>query len=306
MMYEPKRWDMRVSVEHDKRPLGVRVGPGDEIAPGEPRRGRTERVRLVVDEPLGGAWNMAVDEVLLEDATNTGSTNTGPMNTGPMNTAPVCLRLYRWREPTLTLGYFQAYDERRAHRPSARCPVVRRSSGGGAILHDHELTYSLAIPAGHQLARRPDDLYGRVHKTLARALGSLGVETQPHGDAATTSDASAGRAASPFLCFKRRSPVDLVQGDRKIVGSAQRRRRGAVLQHGSVLLATSLAAPEVPGPVCKGASLDVEGFASRWWEELAGELGWTPEPACLTDRQRRRAEELVAEKYGQVAWTQRR
>ena len=74
---------------------------------------------------------MAVDEALVDDAAARGT---------------CWLRFYGWAEPTLSLGYFQGHEERLAHRPSRQCPVVRRMSGGGAILHDAEITYSLAIP----------------------------------------------------------------------------------------------------------------------------------------------------------------
>ena len=87
--------------------------------------------RWMWDEPASGAWNMALDEALLESAGD-----------DPMAT----LRFYRWSEPTLSLGYFQRSAERAAHIASRDCPLVRRASGGGAILHDAELTYSLTIP----------------------------------------------------------------------------------------------------------------------------------------------------------------
>ncbi|MEM6330787.1 MAG: lipoate--protein ligase family protein, partial [Planctomycetota bacterium] len=87
--------------------------------------------RLIVDPPQPGARNMAVDEALL-DAAAAG--------------AGATLRLYRWSSPTLSLGYFQPLAARAAHPASAGCPCVRRHSGGGAIVHDHELTYSLAVP----------------------------------------------------------------------------------------------------------------------------------------------------------------
>src|SRR5271169_4762547 len=100
--------------------------------------------RLLVDPPASGAWNMAVDEALVDDAA----------------ARHACwLRFYGWSEPTLSLGYFQGYEERLAHRPSRQCPVVRRPSGGGAILHDVEITYSLAIPHAHPLAEDSTWLY---------------------------------------------------------------------------------------------------------------------------------------------------
>ena len=94
--------------------------------------------RLIIDRPLPGAWNMAVDEALLLDASENGSAS---------------LRFYGWNAPTLSLGYFQRYDDRDLHAASRDCAVVRRQTGGGAILHDRELTYSLVLPPNHPLAR---------------------------------------------------------------------------------------------------------------------------------------------------------
>src|SRR5437868_3979467 len=88
-------------------------------------------LRLIIDSPGDGAWNMAVDEALLETAANTNQAT---------------LRLYQWRQPTLSLGYFQLAADRAQHAASAACLLIRRPSGGGAILHDRELTYSIALP----------------------------------------------------------------------------------------------------------------------------------------------------------------
>ena len=118
------------------------------------------RCRLLRHAPTGGAWNMAVDEMLLEQAEGR---------------AAACLRFYRWSEPTLSLGYFQTYADRRQHGPSLRCAAVRRLTGGGAILHDAELTYSIVLPSSHPLAARRDELYRAVHGCLIEALGQLGI-----------------------------------------------------------------------------------------------------------------------------------
>ena len=88
------------------------------------------QIRLLHDPPAAGAWNMAVDEALLETAADSGVAT---------------LRFYQWNEPTLSLGYFQAATDRDQHPASRDCPLVRRASGGGAILHDRELTYSMAM-----------------------------------------------------------------------------------------------------------------------------------------------------------------
>ena len=85
--------------------------------------------------------------------------------------AAACLRFYGWSEPTLSLGYFQTYADRQEHPPSLPCAAVRRLTGGGAILHDAELTYSIVLPGTHPLAARRDELYQAVHGCLIEALG---------------------------------------------------------------------------------------------------------------------------------------
>jgi len=115
---------------------------------------------LLLDPPAAGAWNMAVDEALLEAAAEGQGT----------------LRFYRWSEPTLSLGYFQQYADRRQHEPSRQCAVVRRPSGGGAILHDIELTYSLAVPSRHPLALDRLGFYQAVHTALIAVLAEWGIE----------------------------------------------------------------------------------------------------------------------------------
>src|SRR4051812_39572627 len=95
-----------------------------------------QRCSLIIDAPADGAWNMALDEALLHAAESDGTAT---------------LRFYGWREPTLSLGYFQKHVDRALHSASENCTLVRRTSGGGAILHDRELTYSIALPKSHRL-----------------------------------------------------------------------------------------------------------------------------------------------------------
>src|SRR3954464_5256758 len=89
---------------------------------------------LIIAAPPDGAWNMALDEALLHRAETDGMAT---------------LRFYGWREPTLSLGYFQQHADRALHPASENCTLIRRASGGGAILHDRELTYSIALPKSH-------------------------------------------------------------------------------------------------------------------------------------------------------------
>jgi lipoate-protein ligase A len=219
--------------------------------------------RLFIDPPAEGAWNMAVDEALLDQAADEGLAS---------------LRFYRWREPTLSLGYFQRYDERALHAPSRDAAVVRRLSGGGALIHDRELTYSLCLPASHPLARETVKLYESAHEALIDTLGERGIAASLHGRAAM---APAEQPDEPFLCFARRTSADVVLAETstsasapiKIVGSAQRRRRGAVLQHGAVLLETSPSAPELPGLDRAGAArLAADELIAPWSARLAARL----------------------------------
>ncbi|MGQ9503520.1 MAG: lipoate--protein ligase family protein [Thermogutta sp.] len=209
---------------------------------------------LLIDQAHAGAWNMAMDEFLALRAEK--------------ENLPI-LRLYRWERPTLSLGYFQHYQAREQHAASVTCPVVRRPSGGGAILHHYEWTYSLALPAGHRLSKDRLRLYHTVHQTLVRWLESLGLSVQ----IVEKSPLSCGSntQSCPFLCFQRRTVGDVIvplrrksDGDDreitsnssettlstvKVVGSAQRRYQQVILQHGSILLARSPFAPELPGVV---------------------------------------------------------
>jgi lipoate-protein ligase A len=267
---------------------------------------------LLLDPPGNGSWNMAVDEALLEAAAMQ---------------RRCTLRFYRWVEPTLSLGYFQAYADREGHEASRRSAVVRRASGGGAILHDFDVTYSLAVPEGHPLAANRLRTYRALHEALIEVLADLGIEASLFSDGTPgvgcgentptvgrgPSSAAEGRqcncqpnvtAKEPFLCFQRRAPGDVLVKGQKIAGSAQRRCRGAVLQHGSVLLARSPAAPELGGlKELAAQTILVEEFIVAWLEKLSAALAVRWQRDSLADADRCRATELVREKYGSPVWT---
>jgi lipoate-protein ligase A len=243
--------------------------------------------RTIIDPPAEGAWNMAVDEALLEAAADQGA---------------CYLRFYRWQPATLSLGYFQRHTDRRRHTPSRDCPLVRRQSGGGAIVHDAEQTYSLIVPHGHALAADAQSLYLAMHEELIATLAELGV------NAALCRHAGNSRGqAEPFLCFHRRSIGDVLFGANKIAGSAQRRRQGAVLQHGSVVLAASPAAPDLPSlGELSGTMIDESVLRTTWTARLARRLNLKVQPTALEAAQADRAHELVKNKYGSARWTERR
>jgi lipoate-protein ligase A len=241
---------------------------------------------LLIHGPSPGAWNMAVDEALLESA-------------GEERIAT--LRFYEWAEPTLSLGYFQPVGDRQHHPPSLDCPVVRRSTGGGAILHDRELTYSFVMPVERHSAADAMRLSLSLHEALSAALAELGVASQLYQKAGARS------YPQPFLCFQRRAVGDLLVGDGKIAGSAQRRRRGAILQHGGVLLASSAFAPELPGLAELTGRAISAGSLAEVFRKAVGDrfkLIWTSpgETAPIEHR----AATLLAEKFACPSWNLRR
>ncbi len=165
---------------------------------------------------------MAVDETLLESA---------------IHLRTCTLRWYRWSEATLSLGYFQQADEAVEIPEFRSLPKVRRLSGGGAILHHYEWTYSCALPCSEPSAIRPVELYAFIHEAIIAVLRRRGIRLCKR-------DQVSGRQTEPFLCFGRADPNDVVLRGHKVLGSAQRRRRGAILQHGALLLRRSPLAPQ--------------------------------------------------------------
>jgi lipoate-protein ligase A len=187
---------------------------------------RLPHLRLIIEaEPQSGAWNMAVDEALLERA---------------VADDLATLRWYRWREPTISIGYFQKSADWLNDPLLSRFPAVRRLSGGGAIIHDQELTYSLVLPASQKLIVKPQELYDIVHRCVMNELIGLGIPISVRGTTLKKAD-------EPFLCFQRQDGHDLVLGGFKVLGSAQRRRHGALMQHGSLIHHSSKLAPHIPG-----------------------------------------------------------
>ncbi|QDU97294.1 lipoate--protein ligase family protein [Lignipirellula cremea] len=239
-------------------------------------------VRLLIDPPQAGPVNMGIDAALLVSAAQGEAT----------------FRLYGWSEPTLSLGYFQHLADRDEHTASRNCRVLRRSTGGGAIVHDRELTYSFAAPASDNRAGASEELYRLFHGTLIQALLQWGAFPVICGADRATSD-------KPFLCFQRRSEFDVLISGHKIVGSAQRRTRGGLLQHGSILLAQSDNAPELPGVAELASPVSAVDLQEAWLDCLAGEGGFRFVPGELQARERELSA-IEAEKQRSADWIERR
>ena len=256
--------------------------------------------RLLVEGPEDGAWNMAVDEAILE-----------AYERAAPKPAPT-LRLYGWRPAALSLGRRQnaegAHDARVLVREGMG--LVRRPTGGEAVLHEFERTYAvmgaLGVPpfSGGVIAT-----YRTIAEALTRGLTRLGVA------AVAVAPRRSGPRDDGAACFERVGAWEIVADGRKLVGSAQARRKGAFLQHGSIpirldpsRLAGVLGAPvdgsrfvdleRATGGAVDEAALDavcIDGFEETFGVRLLH--------GTLTESEALRAAELRCWKYDSIAWT---
>jgi len=196
------------------------------------------------------------------------------------------LRFYGWRPAALSIGYFQRWaDFRRFHELDL--PVVRRPSGGGAI-------WCGAGP----FPRRAGAIFEKLHLCICRGLSRLGLD-------ARLSDGPAG--PSPLICFSAPQKYDIVAGGRKLLGSAQRRKRGAFLQHGSLPLSPNRFAPGAAslGEVLAGAPPE-EAVVAALKAGFEEGLGLSFETGRLAGGEEDLARRLAHEKYGADEWNRRR
>lgn len=259
--------------------------------------------RLIRSAPADGPTNMAVDEAILRAVAQ--------------GTAPPTLRLYAWNPPTVSLGRAQqAGDVDVQALTAAGYGLVRRPTGGKAILHVDELTYSVVAPQDEPRVDGPvADSYRRLSAGLMRGLERLGV-------VGSQADRRAGSVSLKGpVCFEVPSDYEITSSGRKLVGSAQMRSDGVVLQHGTVPLRGDIAricallrARPDPERV-RARATTVEEALGRpvSWDEAAeamilgfGEvLRLRMEPARLSAAEQDQAEELRMTKYGVDEWTGR-
>lgn len=254
--------------------------PDESLPPIAAGSGRAE---VIVDEaPMSGRFNMAMDAAMLE--------------LGATRDVSV-IRIYRWCEPTVSVGYFQGAGVQH-ESPFPGLPTVRRLSGGGAILHDLEITYSCTLPASHPVRQDPSELYGIIHRSLIKLLRECGAKCLLRSDFDASQAAklregqesgneNARPSVEPFLCFLRSNPNDIVhESGSKIVGSAQRRRKGITLQHGSILLSASNVCPTVEGIQQLSQEFDVAQFYTGLPGGIAAsiEREWTIRPYSDLER----------------------
>lgn len=266
--------------------------------------------RLIQTPPARGAWNMAVDEALLEGMTLP-------------NAQPV-LRLYAWQPACLSLGYAQPYAD--VDYPALAAmgwDMVRRPTGGRAILHTDELTYSVIGPhEDPRLAGGVLESYQRISAALLVALLSLKIPVQ-----AQPLPAAANGAAKGPVCFEVPSNYEITAGGKKLVGSAQARRREGVLQHGTFPLygdltritrvlcfpseekrqaaATRLLERATHAEHCLGHPLDWSTAAQAFSDAFRETLNLELLPGEMTAAEQARAAALEAAKYRAAVWTER-
>jgi lipoate-protein ligase A len=257
--------------------------------------------RLILDPPSDGAHNMAVDESLLEQAAAGRSLPT--------------LRLYAWEPPTLSLGFAQPVaDCDRDALQRLGWGLVRRPTGGRAILHTDELTFSVTAPETHPLLQGGVlESYRRLSLGLLAGLRLLGVAVQSETGQRT-------RNAGNPVCFEIPSQYEISAGGRKLIGSAQARRPGGVLQHGAIPLRgdlarilQALAGPQIPPD-------RIHRRAATLGELLGREVAWQAAAEAvtrgfsetfginfrregLTEKEKTRADDLARGKYETKEWT---
>ena len=242
-------------------------------------------LRVLIDPAGEAAWNMSVDEALLQVG------------------GPPTLRLYGWSPHAVSLGWFQRLADF-ADLP-ADTVVVRRLTGGGAIHHGDELTFALVLDAD-RLPRDVASSYALVHDALIAALTEVGVDSER----LAAGKAPAARPGTRW-CFAVPGRDDLVTPAGKLLGSAQRRvsrPRPRVLHHGSLVLRRPELTPFVAA-VDDSGTLDVDRrqrLQSAVIDRLAAALDLTPQPGSLGADERALAAQLATQRYGNPAFTGQR
>ena len=173
--------------------------------------------RVIYDKPLIGSHNMAIDEAIMQAVAQGFSQPT--------------LRLYAWQPNCLSLGYGQRIRDADLDRLQAKgWHIVRRPTGGKAILHGDELTYSVSLPKDHELAQGDIiESYRRISEALILSLQYLGLSP------ASEKQAKGNSGLGP-VCFEVPSHYEITSNGKKLIGSAQVRRRDGILQHGTLPL----------------------------------------------------------------------
>ena len=266
--------------------------------------------RLIQNPPATGAWNMAVDEAILESVTS--------------GEALPTLRLYAWEPACLSLGKMQAFaDIDTTALAQHGWDVVRRPTGGRAILHVDELTYAVIAPNTEtRVSGGVLESYLRLSQALLRALQILGAFPR-----ANEADANFDPKQPNPVCFEVPSNYEITVNGKKIIGSAQARRFEGVLQHGTLPLHGDLtrviSALKFDNDQTKeqatqrllahATTMEAVLSSTPTWDQAADAfqaafadvLNLTLVPGELSSQEKERAAALLDSKYGSPTWTER-
>ena len=266
--------------------------------------------RVLLTPPAAGAWNMATDEAILQAV--------------GQGLVPPTLRLYAWEPACLSLGYAQPSTDVDQPRLEARgWGLVRRPTGGRAILHTDELTYSVCAPLSEpRLAGSVLESYRSLAEALLAALHALNIPAESQAAPVSANPASKGP-----VCFEVPSNYEITVQGKKLVGSAQARRKEGILQHGTLPLhgdlgritqvlqfpdedarqqaAERLLARAVTAEDILGTPLPWEAAAQAFLAAFQEVLNLELVQDALTEDEKSRTAELVREKYAHPSWTER-
>jgi lipoate-protein ligase A len=253
--------------------------------------------RLLASAPADGATNMAIDEALLWRARREGD---------------AVYRVYAWSRPTISLGRNQSargsYDLELARAHGIE--FVRRPTGGRAVLHHHEITYSVTAPVSAFGSLR--ESYRAVNRLLLEALRTVGVDAHEAR--------GSSRAPIPGLapCFQAAVEGELVAEGRKLAGSAQVRDAGVFLQHGSILVdddqylisellhGWDASPPPATLRALTGRVVTVREFSDALGQALRSRHGVAPDPFEIGESLLDDVQSLVRTRYAVADWTWRR
>ncbi len=260
-----------------------------------------EELPIWWDEPADAFTNMAADELLAAEADRRGC---------------LVVRIYGWEPASVSLGAFQEIATARACPAIAGVPLVRRPSGGGALVHGTDLTYAAAVPRRHPWGETAQAFYDAFHAALVAELRDRGIAARQYRSAG-----AADALGERLLCFDRRAEGDVVVArsaaaeeadDPKIMGSAQRRLAGVILQHGSLLLRANPAVAQAARhsgllDLSPQANLDVRSLAEAWLTRVARACAATAVPQGTGFRVAREADiAALAARFRDARWIARR
>jgi lipoate-protein ligase A len=263
--------------------------------------------RSIDNGPAEAAWNMAADEAILLSNLDGKSSPT--------------IRFFQWKVPSITFGYMlNVRDELNVELcRERRIPLIRRITGGGVVFHGCDITFSVIFPTDlAQSTSSALDSYRFINEILLRSFSSLGIEASL---LYRTDKEKSASSESHNVCFVEPTTYDVLHNGKKLVGNAQRRRKGWVLNHGSMLYDASYrdmldllpdqGAAQLFTRSCvplKEIITDIkrEDVIASITKQLSKDLKVIVQPEELSEEEIRRAQDLANTKYSTDEWNIKR